>query len=71
MLNGQRIIVVLPAYNAERTLEQTYREIPLDVVDQVLMVDDHSSDDTVRLAGKLGIETIVHERIPITSTPRG
>jgi glycosyltransferase involved in cell wall biosynthesis len=62
MLNGQRVIVVLPAYNAEKTLEQTYREIPLEVVDRVLMVDDHSSDDTVRLAGKLGIETIVHER---------
>jgi glycosyltransferase involved in cell wall biosynthesis len=62
MLNGQRVIVVLPAYNAEKTLEQTYREIPLDVVDRVLMVDDHSSDDTVRLAGELGIESIVHER---------
>ena len=62
MLNGKRVIVVLPAYNAEKTLEQTYREIPLDVVDQVLMVDDHSSDDTVRLAKELGIETIVHER---------
>jgi len=62
MLNGQRVIVVLPAYNAERTLEQTYGEIPLDVVDRVLMVDDHSSDDTVRLARELGIETIVHER---------
>ncbi len=62
MLNGRRVIVVLPAYNAEKTLEQTYREIPLDVVDRVLMVDDHSSDDTVRLAGELGIESIVHER---------
>ena len=62
MLNGQRVIVVLPAYNAEKTLELTYGEIPLDVVDRVLMVDDHSSDDTVRLAGELGIETIVHER---------
>jgi glycosyltransferase involved in cell wall biosynthesis len=62
MLNSKKIAVVLPAYNAERTLRQTYDEIPLDVVDQVLMVDDHSSDDTVRLAGQLGIETIVHER---------
>jgi glycosyltransferase involved in cell wall biosynthesis len=62
MLNDKRVIVVLPAYNAEKTLEQTYREIPLGVVDQVLMVDDHSSDDTVRLAKELGIETIVHER---------
>ena len=62
MLNGQRVIVVLPAYNAEKTLEQTYREIPLDVVDRVLMVDDHSADDTVRLAKQMGIETIVHDR---------
>jgi glycosyltransferase involved in cell wall biosynthesis len=62
MLNGQRVVVVLPAYNAEKTLEHTYREIPLDMVDHVLMVDDHSSDDTVRLAGELGIETIVHEK---------
>jgi glycosyltransferase involved in cell wall biosynthesis len=54
MLNGQRIIVVLPAYNAEKTVEQAYREIPLDVVDRVLMVDDHSSDDTVRLRGNWG-----------------
>ena len=62
MLNAKRVSVVLPAYNAEKTLEQTYREIPLDVVDQVLMVDDHSSDDTVRLARELEIETIVDER---------
>ena len=40
MLLGQKIVVVLPAYNAERTLEQTYREIPLDLVDEVVLVDD-------------------------------
>ena len=61
MLNSKRIVVVLPAYNAARTLEQTYREIPFDIVDHVLMVDDHSSDDTVALAMELGIKTIRHE----------
>ena len=62
MLNDKKVIVVLPAYNAEKTLEDTYNEIPLDIVDKVLMVDDNSIDKTVALAKKLGIETIVHER---------
>lgn len=62
MLNGKRIFVVLPAYNAERTLEQTYLEIPLDIVDGVLLVDDGSADSTVSLAKRLGIETILHDR---------
>ncbi|MFC1532335.1 glycosyltransferase family 2 protein [Thermodesulfobacteriota bacterium] len=62
MLNGKRIFIVLPAYNAEKTLEQTYREIPLDIVDCVLMVDDGSFDKTVSLAKRLGIETFLHDR---------
>lgn len=62
MLNGKKIFVVLPAFNAERTLEQTFREIPRDIVDGVLLVDDYSSDETVKLANKLGIETILHSR---------
>lgn len=62
MLNGKRILVVLPAYNAEETLEQTYREIPLDIVDEVLLVDDKSADSTVSLAKKLGIETFLHDQ---------
>jgi glycosyltransferase involved in cell wall biosynthesis len=62
MLNGKRIVVVLPAYNAEKTLEQTYREIPQEIVDDVLMVDDGSSDTTVSLAQTLGIATISHDR---------
>lgn len=61
MLNNKKIVVVLPAYNAEETLENTFIEIPMEIVDKVLMVDDHSSDNTVALAKKLGIETIVHE----------
>jgi len=62
MINGKRILVVLPAYNAEETLEQTYNEIPLDVVDEVLLVDDYSVDSTVSLAKRLGIKTFLHDR---------
>jgi glycosyltransferase involved in cell wall biosynthesis len=62
MINGEKILVVLPAYNAQRTLEQTYREIPLDIIDGVLLVDDGSADETVSLSRKLGIETILHNR---------
>jgi len=60
MFDGKKIIVVLPAYNAEKTLRQTYDEIPRDIVDDVLLVDDHSSDLTVPVAGELGIKTIIH-----------
>lgn len=59
MLHGHKVIVVMPAYNAARTLEQTYREIPLDIVDTVIVVDDHSRDDTVEHARTLGIEHII------------
>ena len=59
MLLGQKIVVVLPAYNAERTLEQTYREIPLDLVDEVVLVDDRSADDTLAVAKALGIRHVI------------
>lgn len=62
MLNGKRIVVVLPAYNAAKTLEQTYHEIPHDIVDAVILVDDASKDDTLKVAAKLGIETVAHDR---------
>jgi glycosyltransferase involved in cell wall biosynthesis len=62
MLQGKRIIVVFPAYNAESTLEATYRELPLDLVDEVILVDDCSRDRTVEIARRLGLTTIVHER---------
>jgi glycosyltransferase involved in cell wall biosynthesis len=62
LLHGQKVVVVLPAYRAERTLERTYREIPRDVVDEVLLVDDASSDGTVRLSRQLGIRTFLHDR---------
>ena len=62
MLNGKRIVVVLPAYNAARTLRQTYDEIPHDVVDGVILTDDASVDGTFALARELGIQSIRHDR---------
>lgn len=62
MLLDKKIIVVLPAYKAAKTLEITYNEIPMDVVDDVVLVDDNSSDDTVEVAKKLGITHVIkHE----------
>lgn len=62
MLNGRKIAVVMPAYNAAKTLQQTYSEIPLDVVDEVILVDDGSSDETVKLAQQIGLTTFVHKK---------
>ncbi|MCD8073152.1 MAG: glycosyltransferase, partial [Alistipes sp.] len=56
MINGQKIVVVMPAYNAEHTLEKTYSEIPFGVVDEVILTDDCSRDATVDTARRLGIE---------------
>jgi len=61
MINGKRIAVVLPAYNAEKTLEATVRELP-DLVDIRILVDDHSSDRTVDVAHRLGLRFFVHDR---------
>ena len=61
MINGKRIAVVLPAYNAEKTLEATVRELP-DLVDIRILVDDHSTDRTVEIARKLGLQSFVHNR---------
>ncbi len=62
MIRNKKVIVVLPAYNAEKTLETTYREIPFDIVDEVILVDDASTDQTVTVAQELNIRTIVHAR---------
>ncbi len=59
MINKKIITVVLPAYNAESTLEQTYKEIPFDIVDNVILVDDLSSDKTIERAKELGIKYII------------
>ena len=59
MIKNKTITVVLPAYNAEKTLEATFNEIPFDIVDHVILVDDCSSDHTVGLAKQLGIEHII------------
>lgn len=61
MLNNKKIVVVLPAYNASKTLEKTWSEIPFEFVDDVVLVDDASRDDTAEVARRLGIHTIVHE----------
>ena len=83
MLYGKRIAVVLPAYNAARTLEKTVAEIPADVVDTILLVDDSSKDETIEIAHRLGLQVFPHEqnygygrnrhassRLPV-STPTG
>ncbi|TXI62516.1 MAG: glycosyltransferase family 2 protein [Flavobacterium sp.] len=59
MLNTKKIIVVLPAYNAEKTLELTFHEIPFDIVDEVILVDDSSMDNTLEIAQKLNINHII------------
>lgn len=59
MINSKKVIIVLPAYNASETLQKTYSEIPFDIVDEVVLVDDHSTDETIRVAKELGIEHVV------------
>ncbi len=59
MINGKKITVVLPAYNASKTLEKTYSEIPFDIVDHIILVDDCSRDNTVEVAKRLGIKDII------------
>ena len=60
MLHGKKIIVIMPAYNAEMTLRKTYEEIPHDIVDEVILTDDASSDRTAEISKSLGINTFVH-----------
>lgn len=63
MINNKKIVVVLPAYNAETTLEQTFNEIPFDIVDEIVLVDDASHDSTTKVAESLGIKHIIkHEQ---------
>ena len=63
MYKGKKVVVVLPAYNAAKTLEKTYREIPFDLVDEVILCDDNSRDNTAEVGRQLGIQhVIVHEK---------
>ena len=60
MIQNKKLIVVMPAYNAEKTLRQTHNELPHEYVDDIILVDDYSTDRTTNLARELGIKTIVH-----------
>lgn len=59
MINDKKIVVVLPAYNAERTLIDTLNEIPFDIVDEIVLVDDHSTDKTIEVAKKYGLKNLI------------
>lgn len=60
MIGNKHVIVVMPAYNSEKTLRQTYAEIPMEIVDEVILVDDASEDNTAGIAKEMGITTIIH-----------
>lgn len=63
MIKGKKLVAILPAYNAEKTLKKTYDEIPFDIVDEVVLVDDRSSDNTAALAREIGIQHVItHEK---------
>ena len=62
MIKNKKVVVVLPAYNAAPTLEKTYKEIPFDIVDDVVLVDDVSKDDTVEVATRIGIKHIIRHQ---------
>jgi glycosyltransferase involved in cell wall biosynthesis len=63
MYKNKKVVVVLPAYNAEKTLEKTFLEIPMNLVDEVILVDDNSIDETFALAKKLGINHVIRHEI--------
>lgn len=63
MYNDKKVVIVMPAYRASQTLERTYREIPFDIVDEVILVDDHSPDDTSDVARKLGINHVIRHDV--------
>lgn len=62
MMSSKKVIVVMPAYNAEKTIEKTYRDLPKDLIDEVIVVDDASTDRTVEISRKIGLKTIIHKK---------
>ena len=62
MIKSKKVVVVMPAYNASKTLEKTYNEIPFPMVDEVILVDDHGSYNTYELAKKLGINHVIRHQ---------
>ena len=60
MINGKRVVVIMPAYNAEKTLRKTYNEVPHDIVDEIILTDDASQDRTAEVSRELNIKTFVH-----------
>jgi glycosyltransferase involved in cell wall biosynthesis len=62
MINGRKVVVVMPAYNAARTLKKTFNDIPHAIVDEIILTDDGSSDETVAISRELGIKTFIHEK---------
>jgi glycosyltransferase involved in cell wall biosynthesis len=72
MYKGKKVVVVLPAYNAAKTLEQTYREIPFDLVDEVILCDDHSRDNTAELARSTPVSDMLSftKRTKVTAETR-
>ncbi len=62
MINNKKIIIVLPAYNAQATLKETFDRIPKNFADEIILVDDFSSDDTVKISKELGIKTVCHNK---------
>lgn len=63
MIKNKKVTVVLPAYNAAATLEKTYKEIPMDIVDEVVLVDDNSKDETMQKAKDLGIKHVIRHQV--------
>lgn len=63
MIGNQKIIVILPAFNAEKTLQKTFEEIPFEIVDEVILTDDYSNDNTIEVAEKLGIKHILKHKV--------
>ena len=62
MLNNKKIVIVMPAYNAQATLKETFEALPKEIADGIILVDDCSCDNTVEIAQTLGIKTIVHDK---------